>query len=77
MSNLDLLTKEESAAAATQNWQLCHIYDLASNRWSVGVYGQPSCELAAQFVINQARMGAALAIKALRLIQASHTQGTK
>jgi len=77
MSKYELLTIEEAAAAAAQNWQLSHIYDLKTNKWAVGVYGQPNCEVAAQFVVNQARMGSQLAIKALRLIQASHTGAKK
>ncbi len=75
MSNLALLTIEEDAAAAAQGWSLSHVYDLATEKWRVQVYGLPSCELAGQFVVNQARMGSALGIKALRLVQASH-QGT-
>ena len=91
MSKQDLLTKEEDAAAQSQGWSLGHVYDLASKKWSVQVYGMPSCEKAGAFVVNQARMGCEkagqsvvgmarmgnpLAIKALRLIQESHTQGT-
>jgi len=72
MSKQDLLTKEEDAAAQSQGWSLGHVYDLASKKWSVQVYGMPSCEKAGAFVVNQARMGSALAIRALRLIQESH-----
>ena len=71
----ELLTKEEAAEAAAQGWSLDHVYDLATSRWRVQVYAMPDCEKAGQFVVNQARMGSALAIKSLRLIQASH-QGT-
>ncbi len=76
MSKQDLLTKEEDAAAQSQGWSLGHVYDLASKKWSVQVYGMPSCEKAGASVVNLARMGNPLAIKALRLIQESHTQGT-
>ncbi len=55
MSKQDLLTKTEVLEAAAQGWSLCHIYDLATKKWRVQVYG---------------------AIKALRLVQESHTQGT-
>ena len=71
----ELLNVEEAAAAASQGWSLEHIYDLASSRWRVVVYAMPDCEKAGQFVVAQARMGNAVALKALRLVQASH-QGT-
>jgi hypothetical protein len=70
-----LLTVEEDAIAAAQGWSLCHIYDLATEKWRVQVYALPNCEQAGAFVVNQARMGNAICIKALRLVQASH-QGT-
>ncbi len=72
MSKTELLTKEEDVQASSQGWSLGHVYDLNTKRWSVQVYGMPSCEKAGAFVVNQARMGSALAIKALRLIQESH-----
>lgn len=72
---VELLTKEEAAIAEAQGWSLSHVYDLATSKWRVQVYALPCCEKAGQFVVAQARMGSALAIKALRLVQASH-QGT-
>lgn len=75
MSKSELLTPEEAAQAAAQGWSLSHVYDLASSKWRVMVYALPCCEKAGLFVVNQARMGNPVAIKALRLIQASH-QGT-
>lgn len=75
MSKNDLLTKEEDAIAAANGWSLCHVYDLESSKWRVQVYGMPSSEAAGQAVVGRARMGDALCIKALRLVQASH-QGT-
>lgn len=71
----DLLTIEEDKLAAAQNWSLCHVYDLATNKWRVQVCGMPSSELAGQHVVNQARMGSALAQKALQLVMASYQKG--
>ena len=70
-----MLTPEETVLAQTQGWSLSHVYDLATSKWRVQVYGMPSSEKAGQFVVGRARMGDALCIKALRLVQASH-QGT-
>lgn len=68
MSNLDLLSKEEDALAASQGWSLNHVFDLSTNKWRVMVLGMPSAETAAHFVVNQARNGHSLATKALRLV---------
>lgn len=76
MSNLELLTPDEDVLALSQGWSLSHVYDLESSKWRVQVYGTPSSEMAGAFVVNQARAGNQLAIKALRLVQASHQQGT-
>ena len=73
---LELLTKEEAIAAASQGWSLSHVFDLATSRWVVQVYGMPDCNKAGEFVVHQARLGSALAIKALRLVQVSHQKGT-
>jgi hypothetical protein len=75
MSNAELLTKEEDAQALAQGWSLCWVYDLTTTKWAAQVWAMPSSEQAGLFVVNRARMGDALCIKALRLIQASH-QGT-
>jgi hypothetical protein len=72
MSNYDLLTKPEADAAAAQGWSLSHVYDLVTNKWRVQVVGMPSAELAGLQLVARARMGDALSIKALRLVQASH-----
>lgn len=72
----DLLNIEESAAAAAQGWSLSHVYDLAASKWRVQVYALPDCEKAGQFVVAQARAGNAVALKALRLVQASHQGAT-
>lgn len=75
-SKADWLSDEEVAIAASQGWTLAKIYDLTSNKWYVQIYGMPSCDAVAQLVVNRARNGDALAQKALRLVMASHQQGT-
>ncbi len=75
-SKADWLSTDEAAIAAAQGWSLSHVYDLKSEKWIVQVYGQPSSEQAGQFVVGRARAGDALAQKALRLVMASHQQGT-
>lgn len=72
MSLKELLTPDEVSKAAMQGWSLCHVFDLESSKWRVQIYGAPRCDLAGQLVVGQARMGDALCIKALRLVQASH-----
>ncbi len=72
---LDLLTIEEDKAAAAQGWQLCHVWDLETCKNRVMVLASPSAEAAGQFVVNQARMGNALAQKALSLIMQSNQKG--
>jgi len=39
MSKSELLTQQETMMAAAQGWSLCHVYDLASNKWTCGRYG--------------------------------------
>lgn len=68
----DLLTIEEDAAAAAQGWTLNHVYDLEAARWRVMTLGSPHAEAAGQFVVNRARMGDALAQKALGLVMNSN-----
>ena len=75
ISMTDLLTSEESAVAAAAGWMLCNVFDSKDKRWQVAVLplviGQPplhSADRAGLHVINQARSGNALAIKALQLV---------
>lgn len=71
MSNFDLLTKEEDVAAAAQGWNVYHVYELEAQKWVIRV-------LPAEVVpgvINLAKQGNPLAIKALRLVM--HGQGAK
>lgn len=67
------LTKEERAVAASQNWGLFHVFDLAKQRWSMNVLplsfeGGKSAEHALRFVLDKARNNQPVAIKALQLI---------
>lgn len=64
----DLLTAEEDAAAAVSGWGLHDVYDLKTHRWRVMVLGRPNAEAASRVVVEQARQGSAIAIKALRLV---------
>lgn len=79
MSKLELLNPKETAIAAAMGWSVRHVYDLRSARWLVlvmpAVLGSaplPTAESAGIFVINLARQGNALAVKAMRLVMASH-----
>lgn len=71
MSNLELLTVEETATAASQGWSCAHVYDLNTKAWRVMVLGMPSSADATQLVINHAKMGSALHQKALKFVMAS------
>lgn len=64
----DLLTAEEDVAAAKAGWGLYDVYDPDARRWRVMVLGSPNAETASRAVIEQARGGSSLAVKALRLI---------
>jgi len=63
MSNFDLLTKEEALVAFAQGWSVHHVYELETQKWGIRIL--PSD--AAAGVVNLARQGNALALKALRL----------
>ncbi len=62
---LDLLTIEEDAAAAEQGWGLYHVYDA---KWVIRILPTTANEL----VVNLAKQGQRIPIKALRLL----VQGT-
>lgn len=64
MSNLGLLTKEESLVAFAQGWSVHHVYELEAQKWVIRIL--PSD--AAAGVVNLARQGNMLATKALRLV---------
>jgi hypothetical protein len=70
MSNSDLLTIEESKVAASQGWQLFHVYD--RGRWSIKVLSTNpavrNAESASQIVIAHARAGSVLHQKAISLV---------
>ena len=59
-----LLSKEEDALAASQGWGLHHVYDMDVSQWVIRVLPAP----VQTNVINAARQGNPLAIKALRLM---------
>ncbi|NQW81317.1 MAG: hypothetical protein HQ445_09105 [Polaromonas sp.] len=84
--SFELLNAHEAAEAAALGWALHHVYDLRLGRWSVavlparpGIEPLTSAAHAGAFVVGLARSGNALAVKALRLVMASHspTQGKK
>lgn len=60
----DLFTREEDAAALKQGWGLHHVYDMASSKWRVQIL--PVKRVPA--VINSARIGDKLCLRALHLI---------
>lgn len=64
MSNFDLLTPEEVSQAKLLGWELCEVYDLATERLRVQVWPANKTD----YVIHLAKRHNALAIKALRLI---------
>ena len=73
----DLFTVEENKEAAKQGWGLSHVFDLATDKWRAQIITLnplwPHCEAASTHVINQARMGGALAQKALSLVVKSNS----
>ena len=60
----DLLSIEEDKQAAAQGWGLHHVYDMAVNQWGIRIL---PAEAATQ-VVNMARAGQALPLKAIRLM---------
>ena len=72
----DLLSVEEDQAAAAHGWQLCLVYDLATSRWLNQVLPYDvrftGAAHASAAVIEQAKSGSALALKALRLVMQGH-----
>ena len=74
MSNLDLLSTEESVVAAAQGWALHHVYDLNSSRWKVQALGikTPAGPETWALLVGLARQGAQPATRALQLIMESH-----
>ena len=80
ISMTELLTTEEFAAAAAMGWTLCDVYDSDLERWmivvmplTIGQQPMANAEQAGSFVINLARQGHALAVKALQIVMAGHT----
>ncbi len=69
----DLLTEDEDAVAAAQGWGLHPVFDLSSTRWHVMALPRG----AGENIVQHARMGSPLHIKALRLIQAGFDRKTK
>ncbi len=63
MSKCDLLTKEESLVASALGWGLHHVYELEAKRWGIRILPADR----AQVVVNLAKQGNPLALKALRL----------
>lgn len=59
-----LLTDEEDKAAAAQGWGLFHVYDLAVTQWVIRVLPAE----ASPNVVNLAKTGDRLAVKALRIL---------
>ena len=72
----DLLSVEEDRVAANHGWQLCLVYDLATSRWLNQVLPYDvrftGAAHASAAVIEQAKSGSALALKALRLVMQGH-----
>lgn len=64
MSNCDLLTKDERAAAANLGWDVHHVYELETRKWGIRIL--PTTSLG--HVINLAKLGNPLATKALKLV---------
>jgi hypothetical protein len=60
----DLLTIEEDKQAAAQGWGVHHVYDLDTKQWGIRIL---PAEAATQ-VVNMARAGQALSLKAIRLM---------
>ena len=73
------LTKEERAVAAAQNWGLFHIFDMDRSRWVMNVLPLQfvvSAPVMLGHVVNQAKMGHQVSIKALQ-VMAQFNKGTK
>ena len=76
MSNTDLWTEEDAAAAASQGWQLADIFDLKKSRPIFVILpaqiGSTNPELLARQIANRAVAGDSLARKALTLLVGRH-----
>lgn len=78
MSNFDLLTKHETETARSQGWVLCEVFDLSKKRWNRQVLPVQFCKSTPHaahmttVVVNRARSGDALALRALQLIAQGH-----
>lgn len=82
MSKFDLFTINENLQAERQGWLLSYVYDLRSTRWSVQVLPTSlmvfhNAEQAGTFVVQRARTGDALAVKALQLVMAGNNPTTR
>ena len=69
----DLLTAEEDKTAAAQGWGLYHVYDMAVTQWVIRVLPAE----ASPNVVNLARAGDRLAVKALRILMHGPQKETK
>lgn len=78
MSKYDLLTEAETAAARSQGWLLCEVFDLTKKRWHRQVLPLQFCRAtphAAHMtsqVVARARGGDGVALRALQLIAQGH-----
>lgn len=70
----DLLTTDEDKLAASQGWGLHHVYDMNVSQWVIRVLPVafqdplPHAEAAGAYVVNLARQGQPVALKALRFL---------
>lgn len=69
----DLLSAEEDKAAAAQGWGIHHVYELEAQKWVVRVLPVE----AAPVVVNLAKAGDRLALKALRILTHGPQKETK
>jgi hypothetical protein len=83
MSNLDLLTNDETLQAEKEGWLVGYVYDPRTERCVAQVlpvrFAKPfaTAESTAAYVIQRAKAGNPLALKALQLVMASHTLKTR
>ena len=72
MSNIDLLTTEETAIAAAQGWLLCRVFDGPVNALRIlpikFEHPLPHAVAATQHVSRLARQGNVIAVKAMTAI---------
>jgi hypothetical protein len=78
----DLLTEKETAAAGAAGWCLVRVYDTQMNRWQACVLPvtftpAQGARQALEFVVDQAKRGNALCIKALQTITNFNAKGKK